>query len=59
MKLKNKYFLLRHGQTVYQKDEDKKYFLYPSPENPPIELTEEGKKQIEVNRQRAALCRFY
>jgi broad specificity phosphatase PhoE len=47
MKFKNKYFLLRHGQTPYQRDEDKKGILYPYPENPPIEITEEGKKQIE------------
>jgi broad specificity phosphatase PhoE len=46
MELKNKYFLLRHGQTPYQRDEDKKGILYPYPENPPIEITEEGKKQI-------------
>ena len=46
MKLKNKYFLLRHGQTPYQRDEDKKGVLYPSPENPPVEITGEGKKQI-------------
>lgn len=46
MKFKNKYFLLRHGQTPYQRDEDKKGILYPYPENPPIEITEEGKKQI-------------
>lgn len=42
---KNNYFLLRHGQTIYQTE--KTDILYPSPENPPISLTEEGKKQIE------------
>lgn len=47
MKFKNHYFLLRHGQTPYQRDEDKKGILYPYPEDPPIEITEEGKKQIE------------
>ena len=45
MKTKNHYFLLRHGQTIYQKE--KIDILYPFPENPPITLTEEGKRQIE------------
>lgn len=47
MELKNKYFLLRHGQTPYQRDEDKRGILYPFPENPPVEITEEGRKKIE------------
>lgn len=45
MRLKNHYFLLRHGQTVYQTE--KSDVLYPNPENPPVELTDEGKRQIE------------
>jgi len=63
MKLRNNYFLLRHGQTIYQTLE-KKDFIYPSeakggeermffdhppfPESPPIKLTKEGQKQIKV-----------
>jgi len=43
--MNNKYFLLRHGQTIYQTE--KKDILYPFPENPPVGLTEVGKKQIE------------
>ena len=44
MKYKNNYFLLRHGQTIYQTE--KTDILYPSPENPPVTLTEEGENQI-------------
>lgn len=40
----NKYFLLRHGQTIYQTE--KKDFYYPSPEIPPVPLTKEGEKQV-------------
>lgn len=45
MKLNNQYFILRHGQTIYQKK--KRDFVYPWPDNPPVRLTREGKKQIE------------
>ena len=60
MKLKNRYFILRHGQTIYQTE--KKDFIYPSeakggeermffdyppfPEKPPIKLTKKGEGQI-------------
>ena len=44
MKIKNKYFLLRHGETIYQTE--KKHLLYPSPEKPPIPLTKNGKRMI-------------
>lgn len=45
MKLKNRYFILRHGQTIYQTK--RKDFVYPPfPESPPIKLTKEGQKQI-------------
>lgn len=44
MKLNNQYFILRHGQTIYQKK--KRKMTYPWPDNPPVKLTREGKKQI-------------
>jgi len=45
MILKNKYFILRHGKTIYQ--EEKKGIIYPSlPENSHVHLTKEGRKQI-------------
>lgn len=45
MKLKNQYYILRHGQTIYQTK--KKNFIYPAfPENPPIKLTKKGQSQI-------------
>lgn len=47
MKLKNKYFILRHGQTIYQTK--KKNFIYPFfPERPSIRLTKKGVKQIKA-----------
>jgi len=47
MKLRNKYFLLRHGQTIYQTK--KKSFIYPPfPEKPAIKLTKKGEKQIKA-----------
>jgi broad specificity phosphatase PhoE len=46
MKFKNHYFLLRHGQTIYQKE--KREILYKASEHFELELTEEGKKQIEA-----------
>jgi len=46
MKFKNHYFLLRHGQTIYQKEE--REILYKASEHFELELTEEGKKQIEA-----------
>lgn len=42
--MRNKYILLRHGETKYQA-EDLPIF-YPFPENPPIGLTTKGKKMI-------------
>lgn len=45
MNINNKYFLLRHGQTIYQTG--KKDFLYPWPEKEPVKLTTEGEKMIE------------
>jgi broad specificity phosphatase PhoE len=47
MKLRNKYFILRHGQTIYQTK--KKNFIYPPfPEKPPVKLTKKGEKQIKT-----------
>jgi len=45
MKLKNKYFLLRHGQTIYQKEG--REMNYDAEENPILTLTPEGKKMVE------------
>jgi len=44
MNLKNNYFLLRHGQTIYQTK--RRDFLYSASENFKLGLTKEGKKQI-------------
>ena len=44
MKLNNDYFLLRHGQTIYQKEQRR--VNYPAKENFSITLTEEGKEMI-------------
>ena len=50
MKLKNKYFILRHGQTIFQTK--KKGFIYPWPEKNPICLTEKGEEQIKLAAQK-------
>lgn len=44
--LKNKYFILRHGQTIYQTK--KKKIIYPWPEVPPVSLINRGVKEIKV-----------
>lgn len=44
--LENTYFILRHGQTVYQTE--KKNEKYPWPESSPILLTKKGKEQAKV-----------
>jgi isoleucyl-tRNA synthetase len=44
MKLNNKYFLLRHGQTIYQKQGLK--MNYGADENPVLSLTDEGIKMV-------------
>jgi broad specificity phosphatase PhoE len=46
MKLKNRYFILRHGQTIYQIK--KKDYIYSWPEKPPVKLTKKGEKQVKV-----------
>lgn len=43
-KLKNQYFILRHGQTPQQTK--RKKFIYKWPDNPPVKLTRKGAKQI-------------
>lgn len=47
MELKNHYFLLRHGQTPYQVEEDKKETVYPPFEQDEIRMTKKGEEQIE------------
>lgn len=50
MKLKNKYIILRHGQTTYQIK--KKKLAYPWPEKSPIILTDKGIKQVELSAKK-------
>ena len=45
-KLKNQYFILRHGQTTQQTKKEK--FTYKWPDAPSVKLTKKGKKQIEI-----------
>ncbi len=40
----NKYYILRHGQTVYQTK--KREWVYPFPESKPVPLTKVGQNQI-------------
>lgn len=47
--LKNKYFILRHGETIYQTK--KKNFLYPA-DTSQIKLTKKGKEQIKTIAQK-------
>lgn len=41
---KNNYFLLRHGQTIYQKEN--RQMNYDAKENPLLHLTEEGEEMV-------------
>lgn len=50
LKLRNQYFILRHGQTIFQTK--KKGFIYPWPEKNPICLTEKGEEQIKLAAQK-------
>ncbi len=43
----NQYWLMRHGQTIYQTD--KKDLVYPNPEKDDAALTELGKKQVKIS----------
>lgn len=45
-KLNNQYFILRHGQTLWQTKEKK--IIYSWPDVPPVKLTEKGQKQIKI-----------
>lgn len=49
MKLKNKYFLLRHGQTVYQKNEIR--VNYPAGADYILPITKEGQDMIKVSAE--------
>jgi len=52
MKLRNKYFILRHGQTIYQ-TALKRDVVYPCfSKKPPVELTLKGKNQIKKAAQK-------
>jgi len=42
--MKNKYILLRHGQTIYQAKKIEKF--YPWSEKPPVTITKKGKEMI-------------
>ncbi|MCX6719499.1 MAG: histidine phosphatase family protein [Candidatus Staskawiczbacteria bacterium] len=49
MKLNNKYFLLRHGQTIYQKEDRR--MNYDAKENPYLTLTNEGKEMVKTTAE--------
>lgn len=49
MKLKNKYFLLRHGQTIYQTK--KKNLVYPRSNKSKVNLTKRGENQVKKAAQ--------
>lgn len=46
MKLKNKYFLLRHGQNIYQTKKKSSIYPWPEPKNSPVRLNKKGERQI-------------
>ncbi len=50
MNLNNKYFLLRHGQTIYQQQGLKMNYPPDSPYE--LELTDEGKKMVEDSAEK-------
>jgi len=50
MKLNNKYFLLRHGQTIYQKEDRKVNYNADSPFK--LEITDEGKEMIKKSAEK-------
>lgn len=45
-KLRNQYFILRHGQTTQQTQRER--LTYNWPDKPPVKLTKKGKKQIKT-----------
>jgi broad specificity phosphatase PhoE len=46
MRLKNNYYILRHGQTNYQAN--KSGFAYPRADSPKVKLTKKGAKQVRI-----------
>ncbi len=44
--MNNTYFLLRHGQTIYQTE--KLDEIYPWPDSPPVTLTKDGEEMIKA-----------
>ena len=50
MEIYNKYFLLRHGQTIYQKEN--RDLIYPDNENSVLSITEDGRKKIEEQAEK-------
>jgi len=44
-KLRNKYFILRHGETTHQTQEKHLVYYWPD-SNPPVSLTKKGQTQI-------------
>jgi broad specificity phosphatase PhoE len=50
IELKNRYFILRHGENNYQVE--KKEFIYSAIDTPAVKLTEKGKKEIEKAAQK-------
>ncbi len=48
MKLRNTYYIIRHGQNIHQisNKKRKKPLIYPWPEKKPIRLTLQGKKEV-------------
>jgi len=46
----NQYFILRHGQTIYQTK--KKKITYPWPDNPPVKLTKKGIRDIQKGAEK-------
>lgn len=49
-KLKNKYFILRHGETTHQTKKSGVIYCWPE-DKPPASLTKKGRKQIEKRAQ--------
>lgn len=47
--LKNKYFIMRHGQTIYQKEDRR--MNYDAKENSFITLTEEGREMVKKSAE--------
>jgi len=58
--MNNQYFLLRHGETIYQTK--KKKYVYPWPERLPIRLTRKGEnaiKKVAKQLKRADINKIY